>query len=148
MSIRITHRAIRRWWCAILVCSFASCSQNISIPSTAPVTGTVLMKGKPAPGVRVKFHPQFDIGKVKFIPEGETGGDGTFVLSTGQPGNGAPPGEYAVTFEKPEIESAKKSNYIETEIDAFEGKYSDPDESAWRVVVERGDNTLEPFELE
>ena len=126
----------------------AGCSRNIKPPSTVPVSGTVLLKGKPAAGIRVKFHPQFDIGKVKYVPVGETGSDGRFTLSTGAPGNGAPPGNYAVTFEKPEIESARKSNYLETEIDAFLGRYGDPEDSAWIVTVERGENSLEPFELD
>ena len=41
-------------------------------PSTVPVTGTVFVSGKPKAGVRVTYHPQFNIGAVKFTPNGIT----------------------------------------------------------------------------
>jgi hypothetical protein len=132
----------------VMACLLAGCSRNIKPPSTVPVSGVVTMQGKPAVGIRVKFHPQFNMGRIKYIPVGETGPEGQFTLSTGAPANGAPPGEYLVTFEKPEIESSKQHNFIETEIDAFQGKYSDPAQSQWKVKIARGENSLEPFELE
>ena len=131
----------------LLVPFAASCSRNIQPPRTVPVRGVVKFKGKPAPGIRVKFHPQFNIGSIPFIPLGETAADGSFTLSTGAPGNGAPRGAYIVTFEKPEIAPATKTNYIETEIDAFHGKYSDPQKSQVKIEVASGENTLPPFEL-
>ncbi len=124
------------------------CSRQIKIPATVPVTGVVLMDGKPAAGVRVTFHPQFHIGATKFLPQGETGENGRFELSTGLPSNGAPPGKYIVTFERPEIQSPESSNYIDTEIDGFSGKYSDPSQSRWTVTIARGEPVvLVPFEL-
>ncbi len=133
----------------LLMLLILGCGRGIKIPSTVPVSGVVMMKGKPAAGIRVKFHPQFNIGRIPYIPLGETGSDGKFTLSTGAPANGAPPGEYVVTFEKPELESPQKTgNYLETEIDGFQGKYSDPTQSSWKVKVARGENSLAPFELE
>ena len=133
--------------CCLLVV-FGACNGNIRPPSTVPVRGVVKYKGKPAAGIRVKFHPQFNMGSIKFIPLGETGADGSFKLSTGAPGNGAPRGAYIVTFEKPEIAPAAKTNYIETEIDAFHGKYSDPQKSKLHITIESGENSLQPFEIE
>ena len=52
-----------------------------------------------------------------------------------------------MTFEKPEIASPASTGSIETEIDAFGGKFSDPAKSKWNVTIERGENSLEPFEL-
>ena len=78
------------------VCAMASgCggSGGISAPSTVAVSGSVMYKGKPVVGVKVTFHPQFDMGAVKFTPSGETGKDGRFTLSTAAPMDGAPPGE-------------------------------------------------------
>jgi hypothetical protein len=118
------------------------------VPATTPVRGVVHYKGAPAPGIRVTFHPQGKSAEMKFVPTGETGPDGSFVLSTGAPSNGAPPGSYVVTFEKREIAPPASTNYIETEIDAFQGKYSDPAQSKWNVTIKRGENTLAPFELE
>src|SRR5262249_45657278 len=87
------------------------CGKCISVPSTVPVTGVVKYKGKPLQGIRVTLHSQAETAKATFIPTGQTGPDGKFKLSTGAPGNGAPPGTYVVTFEKPEIKG-----YVETEV--------------------------------
>jgi hypothetical protein len=125
----------------------AGCGKGISVPSTVPVSGLVKYKGKPVQGIRVTLHSQSEPAKAAFIPSGQTGPDGKFKLSTGAPGNGAPPGTYVVTFEKPEIGSPAATRSIETEIDAFRGKYSDPAQSKWTVTIERGQNSLQPFEL-
>src|SRR5262249_5043139 len=74
-------------------------------PSTVPAQGTVLVRGKPKAGVRVTYHPQFNIGAVKFTPNGTTDARGKFTLSSGKPGDGAPRGEYVVTFEFPVLSS-------------------------------------------
>ena len=123
------------------------CGGGVSVPSTVPVSGVVKYKGKPLQGIRVTLHHQSEASKPNFIPTGQTGPDGKFILSTGAPGNGAPPGSYLVTFEKPEIGSPAKTGYVETEIDAFGGKYSDPAKSKWTITIEKGDNSLQPFEL-
>jgi hypothetical protein len=123
------------------------CGKRLSVPSTVPVSGLVKYKGKPLQGIRVTLHRQGGTAKSEFIPTGQTGPDGKFSLSTGAPGNGAPPGTYVVTFEKPEIGSPAATGSIETEIDAFGGKFSDPAQSKWTVTIEKGENSLEPFEL-
>jgi 5-hydroxyisourate hydrolase-like protein (transthyretin family) len=110
------------------------------------VSGTVLVKGKPAAGVKVTFHPQFDMGSVKFTPNGETGKDGRFTLNTAAPGDGAPPGDYAVTFEL--MQAATDKRGLDTEVDVWKGKYADPAKSSWKVTIKGGDNVLEPFKLD
>src|SRR5262245_65058575 len=78
-----------------LACLVAvGCGGSLSPPSTVPVTGSVLVNGKPVAGITVKFHPQFDMGSVKFIPNAMTDKDGRFTLNTAAPGDGAPKGEY------------------------------------------------------
>jgi len=129
--------------------AIAGCGgRSITPPFSAPVNGTVTMGGQPVTGVLVKFHPQFDIGRIQFIPSGETDSEGRFLLSTGADGNGAPPGDYVVTFEKLRVESDIQNSGIEMEVDEFGGKYSNPQTSPWLVTVEDGENELEPFELE
>jgi hypothetical protein len=127
--------------------ALAGCGKGLSVPSTAPVTGVVKYKGKPLQGIRVTLHSEAGAEKGAFVPSGQTGPDGKFSLSTGAPHNGAPPGTYVVTFDKPEIASAASTRSIETEIDAFGGKYSDPAQSKWTVTIVKGENVLEPFEL-
>lgn len=138
-----------RYWAAItLVCVAAiGCGgDEISAPRTAPVAGTVLVKGKPAAGVMVTFHPQFDMGSVKFTPNGQTGKDGRFILSTAAPSDGAPPGEYKVTFELLRTTADKRG--LDTEVDQWKGKYADPEKSDFKVTIQKGDNALEAFRLE
>lgn len=112
-------------------------------PSTVPAEGTVLLKGKPVAGIRVTYHPQFDVGRVKFTPNGTTNPEGKFVLGSARPNDGAPPGEYIVTFDYP---YTKTDGPIEEETDWFKGKYSDPAKSPWKVKVEA--NSQESFQLD
>jgi hypothetical protein len=128
--------------------ALAGCSQTIAPPATVPVSGAVTLKGKAAPGVRVTLNPQFDMGKQKWAVTGETGADGAFKVGTGVPGNGAPPGDYIVTFEKPRTDTDRKQNYLEIEVDDFKGKYSDPAKSAWKVTIVKGENKLDTFALD
>lgn len=132
----------------IVLATIVGCgSGSISPPRTVPVRGAVLMNGQPVAGVVVRFHPQFDIGKVKFIPSAETDAKGEFTLNTGAPGNGAPVGDYVVTFEKPRIISDTANSGIETEVDEFEGRYGDPEKSEWKITIENAVIEIEPFEL-
>lgn len=109
-------------------------------PNTVLAQGTVLYKGKPLEGIRVTLHPQFDIGPVKFRPSGVSDAQGRFTLTTGAPNDGAPPGEYVVTFSRPLPDS-------EDEVDAWRGRHNDPTRSKWRVVV-KADAGLEPLQID
>jgi hypothetical protein len=124
----------------------AGCGQGISAPRTVPTSGTVLFKGKPAEGVKVTLHPKFDMGPVKFTPNGVTGKDGRFTLSTAAPGDGAPPGEYSVTFELLRPGTDKRG--LDSEIDVWKGKYADPAAGRWKVEIKKGENVLDPFWLD
>lgn len=131
-----------------LVCAAAvGCggSGGLSAPKTAPVSGTVLVKGKPVAGVKVTFHPQFDMGAVKFTPNGDTDKDGRFTLNTAAGGAGAPPGDYAVTFEL--LRAGTDNAGQDVEVDAWKGKYADPTKGP-KVTIQDGDNALEPFKLD
>ncbi len=56
-----------------------------------PVTGRVLLDGKPLPSGVVQFQPA--VGQ---SASGELAGDGSFMLSRNSPGDGVPPGTYRV----------------------------------------------------
>ena len=142
----ITNRTV----VVVVACGIAAgCgggNQSISAPRTVPVSGSVLVKGKAAAGVTVKFHPQFDMGAVTFTPNAETRKDGHFTLATAAGGAGAPPGDYAVTFEL--LRAATDKNGQDTDVDVWKGKYAEPAKSAWKVTVKDGENALEPFKLD
>jgi hypothetical protein len=121
------------------------CGASVSVPSTVPVKGIVKYKGKPAQGIRVTLHDLDNSSAKEFVPVGVTGPDGSFSLSTGAPQNGAPTGSYVVTFERPVIDP---KNPIETEIDGFQGKYSNKTDSKWTLTVVKSENPLHVFELD
>jgi hypothetical protein len=132
---------------ALVCATIVGCGgKGISVPRTVPTSGTVLFKGKPAEGVKVTLHPNFDMGSVKFTPNGVTGKDGRFTLSTAAAGDGAPPGEYSVTFEL--LRSGTDKRGLDSEIDVWKGKYGDPATSPYTIEIKKGDNSLEPFRLE
>jgi hypothetical protein len=110
--------------------------------STVPAGGAVRIRGAPMAGVRVTYHPQFKMGKITLNPNGVTDSEGKFTLSCDKPGNGAPAGDYIVTFDFPYV----TSDGIEEEIDLFEGKYSNPITSQWKVTVRR--DSQETFQLD
>lgn len=121
-------------------------SGGVSAPRAAPASGTVLVKGRPVAGVKVTFHPQFSMGSVTFTPIGETNKEGRFTVSTGGAGDGAPPGDYVVTFEL--LRGGSDKNGQDIEVDAWKGKYADPAKSSFKVTIKDGDNALEPFKLD
>ena len=97
---RVCRRSLRR-----LAAAFASGSLVLfwgcagEGPLCYPVRGQVTLDGKPLAEAMVVLHPLTGsvVGGQK--PIGFTDQDGRFVLTTYQSGDGAPPGEYAVTVE-------------------------------------------------
>ena len=126
-----------------LACATAvGCGEGISAPRTVPASGTVLFRGRPAEGVKVTLRPKF---RMQFTPNGVTGKDGRFSLSTAAPVDGAPPGEYSVTFEL--LRPGADQRGLDTESDVWKGKYANPD-TAPQVTVGPSATTLEPFRLD
>lgn len=114
------------------------------------VHGKVLYKNEPLQGVIVTFHPQ-QKEKPGELSLGVTEEDGSFTLKTGT-GEGAPEGEYVVTFYSPEEKSGKtarpKGMTMQREVeDRFKGAYSDVAKSNFKVSIKSGKNELEPFKL-
>ncbi|AWM42040.1 hypothetical protein C1280_36985 [Gemmata obscuriglobus] len=111
-----------------------------------PVHGTVLYQNKPAARVQVVFHPLFDVGPRKFAPSAVTDGAGRFQLGSASTSDGAPVGEYAVTFAL--YDTSKNPDEGDIKVDRWKGKYSDPAKSTFKVQIRDGDNALPPFKLD
>lgn len=141
----MTHRLGLFALLCFAACALTGCSGNISAPRTVPTSGTVLFKGKPAEGVKVTLHPKFNMGSVKFTPNGVTDKNGRFTLSTAAVDDGAPRGEYSVTFEL--LRPGTDNRGLDSEIDVWKGKYANPD-TAPKVTVGSSATTLEPFRLD
>ena len=76
-----------------------------------------------------------------------TGENGEFRLRSYRPNDGAPKGEYAVTFQWPGHINTGNEPEPAPEVDQLQGLYSDPNKSTFKVVVHEGENELEPFVL-
>jgi len=132
-----------------LLLAIGGCSESRepSLPPRHPVQGKVMYRGKPASGFRVTFHPLNDIGNLKFAPSAITAPDGTFRLRSYDPDDGAPLGDYAVTFDWPDHLTSSDDPDPVPEVDRLRGAYSDPQRSKLKVTILAGNNELQPFVL-
>lgn len=127
----------------LLIGSVSSgCQQESSLP-VHPVSGTLLVNGKPASGAIVGFHPtQGDLDERGTIPAGKVKDDGVFVVSTFGVEDGAPTGEYAVTVFWPQFPSRDDPGD-----DRMRGKFALPEKSATTITIKEGENQLPPIDL-
>ena len=87
---------------SLVLLGFTGCSRAPD-PMKRPVfpaTGVVTYRGQPLIDAVVRLHPvgQPDDDLPVWIPRGRVGTDGTFAVSTYRTGDGAPAGEYRVSF--------------------------------------------------
>jgi hypothetical protein len=103
-------------------------------PTLVPVTGKVLIDGKPVTAGAIIFHPQAGNPYLKDKPSSLLQLDGSFTMKTFPFGEGVSPGPYKITL-APEVASriARPS-------------YADPLKTPWAITVpDEGiaDRTLE-----
>src|SRR5262245_61079551 len=75
-----------------------SCAGKSGRKPVYPVSGQVFVGDKPAVQAFVVFHPKEDDSLEATRPYGHVGTDGSFSLTTYDPGDGAPAEEYIVTI--------------------------------------------------
>ncbi|MCA9005909.1 MAG: hypothetical protein KDA70_11625 [Planctomycetaceae bacterium] len=97
---------------------------------TVPLTGTVLVDGKPEEGVTVSCHP-VNGGVNNRVLSGTTDASGKVFISTYVSGDGVPPGEYTLTFKW--VEKGPGS-----EKDLLKGRYTNPEKSEHKVTATEG----------
>lgn len=132
-----------------VVVALASCSKTSppAGPQAFPVEGAVTFRGKPAEGFRVVFNPAEGWGGAEFAPSGVTDADGRFQLHSYGENDGAPKGEYVVTFSWPQEVGSGDPDDAPVIVDRLRGAFSDMRRSKHVVTVKEGENKLEPFEL-
>src|ERR1700704_237909 len=131
------------WLLAFLL--FAGCGGPAKLAGSPPqpVHGRVLYQGKPAAGFRVSFNPLAEQEGPRFAPAASTNENGEFQLRSYHENDGAPAGEYVVTFAWPKSVSNGDPDDAPTQIDRLRGSYSDPKKSQFKITVREGENTLE-----
>jgi hypothetical protein len=81
----------------VVACTAAGCGTHDRV-ATHPVHGQVLVRGEPAAGAFVTFHPQATQGESSFlVPRAVTDDGGWFSPTTYVAGDGAPAGRFRVT---------------------------------------------------
>ncbi|HEX3598636.1 MAG TPA: hypothetical protein VHU84_00760 [Lacipirellulaceae bacterium] len=76
-----------------------------------------------------------------------TDANGEYRLRSYEPDDGAPAGEYAVTFTWPQEEPGSDPADAPKRVDRLRGRYGDPKKTALKVTIHEGDNDLPPFDL-
>ncbi|QDU58965.1 hypothetical protein [Aeoliella mucimassa] len=149
-SLKMTRRpAVALLACVTLLGWISGCStpEPPPGPEPYPVSGKVLYKNKPAVGFSVAFHPMDKWEGAQFAPSAMTDAEGNYTLHSYGENDGAPAGEYLVTFTWPKEIPAELSDDPPETIDQLRGAYSRKGRSKFMVTVEPGENQLEPFEL-
>lgn len=84
--------------CAVLLSAITGCGGGNGFPDPTPVSGSVLLNGKPVEGATVTFLAKGE-GSGRSA-SGSTDGQGKFQLTTFSTNDGAIPGEYSITITK------------------------------------------------
>jgi hypothetical protein len=113
-----------------------------------PTSGKVTFEGKPLPGALVLLRRPDPDPKVP-SPTATTTADGSFILHTYEPDDGAPAGDYlvAISTAPTATKSGPSLKKVERPIDHLKGRYADPKTSGLKATIKPGSNTLEPFVL-
>lgn len=110
---------------------------------TQPAEGVITVNGEPPVGAVVELHPTGEAADERNSrPWAVVRDDGSYTLTTYEPGDGAPVGEYAVIVKwPPDVSKPSLANRLR-------GAYSDPKRSQWQVEISEGENQLPPLEIE
>ena len=128
---------------AVCLCTSACSEEDYAEVPVYPVTGTVTVKGQPAAGATVVFHPREDVGMTKGNkPFARVGDDGVFQATTYVSGDGVPAGAYSVTVVWPQDSNARGPSP-----DRLNNRYSNPTSSNLSATITEGENKLPPWDL-
>ncbi len=98
-----------------------------------PITGVVKIDGVPQEGIQVVFHDERGVDvKQPTFPTAFTDAQGNLIVSTYANGDGAPAGNYLLTFIWGQINPLSMSYGGP---DKLQGRYADAEKSEFRLVV-------------
>jgi hypothetical protein len=129
----------------VLLFSLLASACGPSRPPLYPFTGKVTYKGKPTPGAQLILHPVGSEDPNAPQPSGVVKDDGSFALSTFQPGDGAPAGDYKVAIIW--IEAKAKADRDAELPNKLPAKYADVKQSGLTLKVEKSQENHKDFEL-
>jgi 5-hydroxyisourate hydrolase-like protein (transthyretin family) len=119
--------------CAGLIVLCSCSGKPANRKETYRVTGVVVVDGKEAQGVAIDLHNVKGMDPAQpTVSSAMTDETGKFAVSTYDAGDGAPEGEYRLTFTWGEFNAVARSMTG----DKLNGKYSDLEKSEIRLKVE------------
>jgi hypothetical protein len=128
-----------------VIALIAGCSSEKG-PICFPVRGQVSWKGKPLAEATVVLHPTTGSVEGNQKPVAFTKADGTFELTTYRTGDGAPPGEFAITVELRALQTGGEEP-TRTGPNVLPPKFAKAESSGLKYTVVEGDNQIPPIEV-
>ena len=104
-----------------------------------PVSGVILVDGKPVEGIQIKFHAVTPDPENATLSMAKTDDEGAFVAWTYRADDGVPPGEYTLTFD----DQSQAKPHLRSNPDLFRGKYSDPKTSKFKLTVSEDEGPVD-----
>jgi hypothetical protein len=148
MRVSLIPTSLAPWWrrlvASVLLAGAVGCGSGESRVPVQPVRGQVLLEGKPVPHAHVVLHPVQQADATLPRPQAKVNADGSFAVSTYEHGDGAPPGEYAVTVQ---CWLASAKNPEAPPVNHLPVRYSRAASSGLRVQIREGDTQLPPLHL-
>ena len=135
------------FFCAVVGPLGCSAPESLPGPRPQPVKGKVMYGGKPAEGFCVAFHAVEHWQGAQFAPAATTDANGEYQLKSYAENDGAPVGDYTVTFTWPREVPGLDPDDAPEIVDQLHGAYSNPHRSKFTATVVEGENVLEPFVL-
>lgn len=121
-------------------CSYAPNPSPPNAKTTYPIKGQVFIDDKPGYGVTVRFNPKKEDVKNYTVTQGLVDQEGNFVITTYKTGDGAPEGEYTLTFTQRDMVNVRL--FEREPPDLLGGKYADPRTSEFVITVEPSDEVV------
>jgi len=136
ISLPVNELPFAKLSAILLVVLLAStgCGNSGPVPidpkKVVPITGTIHIDGSPAEKVGIRLWPKAGLDTDNpTASKGMTDSDGKFAITTYYQGDGAPLGEYRLTFRQ------VLNTYAKPARDELQGRYNDPNASQHTASV-------------